>query len=59
MKDLVYKKKPIDLNSLKKSMADSFASIKEKTLEQVTDNFVTRLRYCIASEGSYFENIVH
>ena len=59
MKDLVYKKNPTDLNSLKKSITDSFASIKRETLEQVTDNFVTRLRYCIASEGSYFENIVH
>ncbi|GBM98058.1 Integrator complex subunit 6-A [Araneus ventricosus] len=40
MKDLVYKKKPIDLISLKMSITDSFASIKRKTL--VTDNFATR-----------------
>ncbi|GBN85871.1 hypothetical protein AVEN_38515-1 [Araneus ventricosus] len=59
MKDLVYKKKPTDFISLKGSITDSFASIKRKTLELVTDNFVTRLRYCINSDGSHFENILH
>ncbi|GBL55045.1 hypothetical protein AVEN_167792-1, partial [Araneus ventricosus] len=41
MKDLVYKKKPTDLISLKRSITASFANIKRKTLELVTDNFVT------------------
>ena len=35
MKDLVYKK-PTDLNSLKKSITDSFESIKRETLELIT-----------------------
>ncbi|GBL96623.1 hypothetical protein AVEN_207789-1 [Araneus ventricosus] len=59
MKDLVYRKKPTDLISLKKSITDSFASIKRKTLELVTDKFVTRLRYCITSEDSDFGNFLH
>ncbi|GBN27963.1 hypothetical protein AVEN_105622-1 [Araneus ventricosus] len=59
MKDLVYKKKPTDLISLKRFITDSFVNIKRKTLELVTDNFVTRLRYCIISDGSHFENILH
>ena len=59
VKDLVYKKKPTDINSLKKSITDSFASIKREALEQVTHNFVTSLPYCIDSEGSHFENLVH
>ena len=59
MKDLMYKKKLTDLISLKKSIPDSFASIKRETFEQVTDNFVTRLCYCIASEGPHLENLVH
>ncbi|GBN04750.1 hypothetical protein AVEN_63723-1 [Araneus ventricosus] len=45
MKDLVYKKKPTDLISLKRSITDSFASIKSKTLGLATDNFVTSLGY--------------
>ncbi|GBN50973.1 hypothetical protein AVEN_43092-1 [Araneus ventricosus] len=57
IKDLVYKKKPTDL--IKRSITDSFASVKRKTLELVTDNFVTRFRYCITSDGSYFEKILH
>ncbi|GBM88316.1 hypothetical protein AVEN_5240-1 [Araneus ventricosus] len=52
MKDLVHKKKPTDLISLKRSITDSFASIKRKTIE-----LVTRLRYYITSDGSRFENI--
>ncbi|GBN36265.1 hypothetical protein AVEN_57767-1 [Araneus ventricosus] len=59
MKDLVYKKKPTDLINLKKYITDTFASIKRKTLELVTDNFVTMLRYCITSDGSHFEIILH
>ncbi|GBO37241.1 hypothetical protein AVEN_145175-1 [Araneus ventricosus] len=58
-KDLVYKKKPTDLISFKRSVTGSLASIKRKTLELVTDNFVTRLRYCIISDGCHFENILH
>ncbi|GBN29689.1 hypothetical protein AVEN_63912-1 [Araneus ventricosus] len=59
MKDLKFKKKPTDFISLKRSITDAFASIKRKILELVTDNFVTRLRYCITSDGSHFENILH
>ncbi|GBN05388.1 hypothetical protein AVEN_142329-1 [Araneus ventricosus] len=59
MKDLVYNKKPTDLISLKRSISNSFASIKRRTLELVTDNFVTRLSYCITSDGSHFENILY
>ncbi|GBM52018.1 hypothetical protein AVEN_122384-1 [Araneus ventricosus] len=58
MKDLVFKKKPTDLISLKRSIINSFANFKRKTLELVTDNFVTRLRYCATSDGSHFENIL-
>ncbi|GBM10114.1 hypothetical protein AVEN_92931-1 [Araneus ventricosus] len=57
VKDLVYKKKSADLISLKRTITDSFASIRRKTLELVTDNFATGLRYCITSDGSHFENI--
>ncbi|GBO03824.1 hypothetical protein AVEN_254314-1 [Araneus ventricosus] len=59
MKDLEYKKKPTDFISLKRFITDSFASIKRKTLQLLTDNFVTRLRYCITCDGSHFENILH
>ncbi|GBM63320.1 hypothetical protein AVEN_11383-1 [Araneus ventricosus] len=38
-KDLVYKKKLTDLIGLRRSITDSFASIKRKSLELVTDNF--------------------
>ncbi|GBN57513.1 hypothetical protein AVEN_177519-1 [Araneus ventricosus] len=54
MKDLECKKKPTDFNSLKRSITDSFPSIKRKAFELVTDNFVTRLRYCITCDGSHF-----
>lgn len=50
MKDLVYTKKPTDLNSVKKSITDLFESIKREKLDKVTNNFAT--------EGSHFENSV-
>ncbi|GBM38254.1 hypothetical protein AVEN_47347-1 [Araneus ventricosus] len=59
MKDLVYKKKPTDLISIKRSITYSFGSIKKNPLELVIDNFVTTLRYCITSDGYHFENILH
>ncbi|GBN65775.1 hypothetical protein AVEN_235892-1 [Araneus ventricosus] len=59
MKDLEYKKKPIDLISLNRSITDSFASTKRKTLELVTDNFVTMLFYCVTSDDFHFESIMH
>ncbi|GBN05928.1 hypothetical protein AVEN_214012-1 [Araneus ventricosus] len=59
MKDLAHKKKPTDLISLRRSVTDLFASIIRKTFELVAHNFVTRLCYCIASDGSHFENILH
>ncbi|GBO14968.1 hypothetical protein AVEN_101186-1 [Araneus ventricosus] len=58
-KDLVYKKKPTDLISLNRSITDSVARTKRKTLELVTDNFVTMLLYCVTSDGFYFESILH
>ncbi|GBN36399.1 hypothetical protein AVEN_16503-1 [Araneus ventricosus] len=59
MKDLVYKKKSTDLINVRRSITDLFASTKRKTLELVTDNFVTGLCYCITSDDSNFENILH
>ncbi|GBM95650.1 hypothetical protein AVEN_130011-1 [Araneus ventricosus] len=59
MKDLVCKEKPTDLISIKRSITDSISSIKRKTLELVTDSFVTRLSYCITSDGSHIETILH
>ncbi|GBL84814.1 hypothetical protein AVEN_93846-1 [Araneus ventricosus] len=59
IKDLANKKKPTELISLKRSITDSFAGIKRKNRENATDNFVTRLRYCITSDGSHFENVLH
>lgn len=59
MKNLVYLKEGKNPDSHERCITDAFASIKEEILQFVTDKFVTRLCYCITSEGYHIENLAH
>ncbi|GIX97802.1 uncharacterized protein CDAR_582791 [Caerostris darwini] len=60
IKDLVYKKELTDPICFKRTITDPFAiNIKKETLEFVTGNFGTRLRYWLwFSEDYHFDTLV-
>ncbi len=55
---LVYRSNPQKLEQLEESIRRDITGIQTSILERVIDNFDSRLRYVIASDGSHFENMI-
>lgn len=58
-KDKVYKDRPGNLQELERRITDVIETIPDEIRESAVDNFVTRLRHLITSNGGHFENLVH
>ncbi len=57
-KDRVYRSNPQKLEQLEESIRRDITGIQTSILERVIDNFDSRLRHVIASDGSHFENMI-
>lgn len=57
-KDKSYKGKRHTLETLRESIAQSFASITDEMCEKTIENFMKRIQHVVASQGRHFENLI-
>lgn len=59
LKSVVYTHRPNNLEDLRQKIIDEVAKIHERTLVNVTQEFVHRLAHCLAVDGSHFEHLLN
>ena len=59
LKDRVFRTAPDTIGELKLAITREVKGIRSEVLKRVIDNFQTRLRHLVASDGGHFENLIH
>ena len=59
LKSRVYETRPRDLEELKTRIREEFSKISTATLKKVYQNFVKRLKDCLAQKGRHLKDVIY